>query len=170
MGNLSPRFKKGFTLAEMVVAVTILSVVMISVFEIYYGVLSLSKRLEFSRILQENARSVTETFALEIRERGFDAAYYDGATPETTLDFSEGNDVLAVRSLGALPSVRYYLMQDSPSGAVQCSASGALDCYLGRETVRSDGTSDRLRLTDSRVRIERLKFFISGVSAGTVVS
>jgi hypothetical protein len=42
---------------------------MISVFEIYYGVLSLSKRLEFSRILQENARSVTETFALEIRER-----------------------------------------------------------------------------------------------------
>ncbi len=42
------------------------------------------------------------------------------------------------------------------------AGSGA--CYLGRESVASDGTSSRERLTDSRVKVEGLRFHIVGAS------
>lgn len=112
--------RQAFTLIEIVVAVTILAVVMVSVFEIYLGVLTLNRRLEFSRSLQENARSMTETFAKEIRDRGIDLSFYDAGSFEKTLDYSDGNAVLAIRPDALGNSSRYYLMEDSVSGPVAC--------------------------------------------------
>lgn len=112
--------RQAFTLIEIVVAVTILAVVMVSVFEIYLGVLTLNRRLEFSRSLQENARSMTEMFAKEIRDRGIDLSFYDAGSFEKTLDYSNGNAVLAIRPDALGNSSRYYLMEDSVSGPVAC--------------------------------------------------
>ena len=115
--------QKGFTLVEVVVAVTILAVVMVSIFEIYLGVLSLNRRLEFARSLQENARSMTEMFAKEVRERGVDLSFYDAGSQDRTLDYSAGNKVLAIRPDSMGNSSRYYLMEDSVSGPVACALS-----------------------------------------------
>lgn len=161
---------QAFTLIEVLVAVTILAVVMVSVFEVYFGVLTLNRRLEFSRSLQENARSTTEMFAKEIRERGIDLAFYDNGSAARTLDYENGNDVLAVRPDALGNASRYYLMQDSVTGPVSCTDPAAKDCYLGRESVGSDGSSERVRVTDARVKVESLRFHIVGTSAATVSS
>lgn len=161
---------KAFTLVEVVVAVAILAVVMVSIFEIYLGVLSLNRRLEFARSLQENARSTTEMFAKEVRDRGVDLAFYDGGSETRILDYEHGNSVLAIRPDALGNASRYYLMEDSVSGPVVCTEAGSGGCYLGRESVAADGTSSRDRITDSRVKVEGLKFHIVGTSAAAVVS
>lgn len=159
-----------FTLVEVIVAVSILAVVMVSVFEVYFGVLSLNRRLEFARSLQENARGMTEMFAKEIRERGIDLSYYDGSTSDRTLDYSAGNAVLAIRPSAGGEASRYYLMKDSVSGPVVCGTTSTGGCYLGRESLAPDGTSERVRITDDRVRVDHLSFHIVGLSADSVSS
>ncbi len=80
----------------------------------------MNRRLEFSRSLQENARSMTEVFAKEIRDRGIDLSFYDAGSSERILDYENGNGVLAVRADSEGNSSRYYLMEDSVSGPVAC--------------------------------------------------
>ncbi len=69
--------KKAFTLIEIIIAVTILSFVMVSVFGIYSNIINLNKRLSVARSLQENARNVTEIIAKDIRDNGIAFACYD---------------------------------------------------------------------------------------------
>jgi prepilin-type N-terminal cleavage/methylation domain-containing protein len=61
--------KKAFTLIELILAITILSIIMLSIFVIYANIIESNKKLELSRILQENARNITETIAREVREK-----------------------------------------------------------------------------------------------------
>lgn len=75
-GNSTTRTVTGFTLIEIVVAITILAVIMVSVFEIYTRVMTINRRLELSRQLQESARLVTETIAEDIRRNGIDFNCY----------------------------------------------------------------------------------------------
>ena len=49
---------------------TILSIVIVSVFEVYSNIIVQSKRLELSRGLQQNARTIVETIAKDVREGG----------------------------------------------------------------------------------------------------
>lgn len=101
----------GFTLIELVVSVTILSVIMLSVFMIYSNILQINKRLEVMRMVQEDIRNITEQIASDIRESGIDFNYYDNSSTLKTNDYSgNGNRVLATRS-----GNRYYLMKDSMS-------------------------------------------------------
>lgn len=58
-----------FTLIELVVSVTILSVIMLSVFVIYSNLIQVNKRLEDMRIVQENIRNITEKIATDVREK-----------------------------------------------------------------------------------------------------
>ncbi len=118
---------------------------------------------------------MTEVFAKEIRDRGIDLSFYDAGSSERILDYGNGNGVLAVRADSEGNSSRYYLMEDSVSGPVACretepASESAPTCYLGRESVAPDGTSSRIRLTDSRVKIESLRFHIVGISAESVAT
>ena len=60
----------GFTLIEIIVAITILAIVLVSVFEIYSQIITTSKRLELARGLQQNTRTITESIASEVRSNG----------------------------------------------------------------------------------------------------
>lgn len=44
---------------------------MLSAFEVYTQVMTLSRKLEVQREIQESARAVTETIAKDVREKGF---------------------------------------------------------------------------------------------------
>lgn len=68
-GNHSLASHRGFTLIELVVAITILSVIMLSVFTIYSNIIQINKRLEVMRVVQENVRNITEQMASDIREK-----------------------------------------------------------------------------------------------------
>ena len=61
--------QEAFTLIELVVSITILSVILLSVFMIYSNLIQVNRRLEVIRIVQENIRNVTEQMASDIREK-----------------------------------------------------------------------------------------------------
>lgn len=144
----------GFTLIELIVSVTILSIIMLSVFIAYTDILQINKRLETLRTVQKNIRSATEQIASDVREKWIDLSYY--AFPHEILDYAgSGNIVLAIQW-----GIRYYPMKDSGSGPVICNENDLVDitvhCYLGKES----GT-ERIAITDSSVRIDKIRFFLS---------
>jgi prepilin-type N-terminal cleavage/methylation domain-containing protein len=65
MRNIS---NKGFTLIELVVSVTILSIIMLSVFSVFFLASDLNNKIDISRALQENVKNIVEVVAEDIRE------------------------------------------------------------------------------------------------------
>lgn len=151
--------RTAFTLIELVVSITILSVIMLSVFMIYSNLIQINKRLEVMRVVQENVRNITEQMATDIREKWIDLSYYDGSDTEKTNNYTgSGNAILAIRW-----GDKYYPMKDGPGGMpVLCSEADqrnlAVHCYIGKE----DSMSHRKAISDDRVRIENIRFFLSG--------
>lgn len=80
VGGRPVRARLGFTLIEIIVSLTILSIVLISVFQIYSNIIVMSKRLELGRSLQQNARSIVETIARDVREGGIAFECYSPST------------------------------------------------------------------------------------------
>lgn len=150
--------RTAFTLIELVVSITILSVIMLSVFMIYSNLIQINKRLEALRIVQENIRNITEQIASDVREKWIDLTYYDNSTPEKINNYTgNGNTVLAIQW-----GERYYPMKDSLSGPIICTESDQknpnIHCYIGKE----DSLNQRKPISDDRVRIENIRFFLSG--------
>lgn len=57
-----------FTLIEVIVAVTILSIIMISVFNVFFLASNLSNKTDASRIMQENIKNLVEIISEDIRQ------------------------------------------------------------------------------------------------------
>lgn len=146
-----------FTLIELVVSVTILSIIMLSVFVVYSDLIQVNKRLEALRMVGENTRTVTEMIASDVREKWIDFAYYDWSSTEKTLAYDGGGNLILAIQWG----VRYYPMRDSSAGPVGCNEADfvniATHCYIGREQW-----GVRTPLTSNSVRIDSVRFFISG--------
>lgn len=154
-----------FTLIELVVSVTILSIIMLSVFVVYSDLIQVNKRLEALRMVGEDMRTVTEKIASDVREKWIDFTYYDWSSVERTSAYSgSGNLVLAIQW-----GVRYYPMKDSLAGPTLCHESDltnlATHCYIGREQW-----GERIALTTANVRIEDIRFFFSGTSKDTATN
>ena len=110
------------------------------------------------RIIQENVRNITEQIASDIREKWIDFNYYDGSSHWKTNNYTgSGNRILAIQW-----GDRYYTIKDGIGGATICTEAEQKDlkihCYMGKEDV----SGNRKALSDDRVRIEHLHFFISG--------
>lgn len=141
------RPKKAFTLIELLVAITILAVIMLSILAIYSDIVGINKRLEYSRIINENSRNIIETFASQIRQKWIN---YNSYTPLMwwNIDYEKWNNILY-----ANPNDTYCLKK---TWADICDASCYTDpykCYLGK--IWND-----IKLNDERVVIKNLKFFI----------
>ncbi len=59
---------KAFTLVEIIVAVTILSIIMISVIFIFVNASKLSMKIDTNRVLQENSKNIIETISEDLRK------------------------------------------------------------------------------------------------------
>ncbi len=53
------------------ISISIFSLMMLSAFEVYAQVMTLSRKLEVQREVQESARAITEAIAKDVREKGF---------------------------------------------------------------------------------------------------
>lgn len=64
--------KTWFTLVEMMVALTILSIIMVSVMMIFYLVSQISSRVELHRFMQENVKNTFDIIAEDVRTWSID--------------------------------------------------------------------------------------------------
>ena len=63
------KIKSWFTLIELVVSITILSMIMISIFAIFKISNDINNKTEISRSMQENIKNIVETFWEEVRTK-----------------------------------------------------------------------------------------------------
>jgi prepilin-type N-terminal cleavage/methylation domain-containing protein len=57
---------KGFTLVEIMVAITIFMIVMISVMQIFGISVNLTNKIDINRQIQENIKNLTETISEDV--------------------------------------------------------------------------------------------------------
>lgn len=62
------RYRKAFTLIEIMVAITLFMVVMVSVMQIFWISSQLTNKIDINRQVQENIKNLTETIAEDIRK------------------------------------------------------------------------------------------------------
>lgn len=175
----------GFTLVEVIVAMSILSIVLVSIFQVYSNIIVMSKRLELGRGLQQNARTIVETIAKDVREGGIAFECYAPSSsspsgcnggPHPTDYFGSGASILIVRApTGTCVTdqecyIQYYLAKPTATlGDVPCSDVDAGEpglCHITRRVVHAGAdVGERLRLSDPLTNISRLRFYLSGVSA-----
>ncbi len=59
-----------FTLVEVIVAITILSIIMISVISVFISWSDISAKIDIQRWMQENIKNIVETIAEDVRKNG----------------------------------------------------------------------------------------------------
>ena len=74
--------KKAFTVIEIVVAVTILSIVLISVMQIYISSADINLKTDVNRALQQNIKSAIETIAEDVRKNWVDKLWLNSCDVE----------------------------------------------------------------------------------------
>lgn len=60
--------KSWFTLIEIIVSVSILSIIMVSIFSIFQIIANLNNKIDVSRSMQENIKNIVETIAEDVRK------------------------------------------------------------------------------------------------------
>lgn len=143
-----------FTLIELMVAITIFSIIMLSVFVIYKNIIDANKKLELTRTLQENSRNIIENLATEIREKWVDYDYYKAYTEDLDNTWS-GNKVLSIKN-----SWEYCMQKVQSSCDISCYTNPE-SCYLGK-------LDTQIKLSDERVEIKNLKFYIGWKPNSTI--
>lgn len=149
---------KWFTLIEIIISITILSVIMVSVFSIYWNLISINKKLEVSRAIQENTKSITESIATSIRNNWIDYSRYNTSNPDTenrSINYSDWNNILFLSWWKS-----YYLAENISWTSVACSTSWD-SCYL---------YDWEKRISDERVSVSWLRFYISWKWANSLES
>lgn len=61
-------YKKAFTLIEVIVSITILSMILVSVFAVFFLASDLSNKADVNRLMQENIKNIVETISEDVRK------------------------------------------------------------------------------------------------------
>ena len=134
---------------------------MLSAFEVYTQVMSLSRKLEVQREVQESARAITEAIAKDVREKGF--VITDPSKPYQTwsqLIIQPG----ASMWVWHIFDVGYFLKtKDTWSSAFSiCSDVSTNNCIL----TQIDTYNYERSLVSDRVRVTSLTFEEMGENVG----
>lgn len=167
----------GFTLVELMIAMTIFGMMSIMVMTIYFSTTDTTRLLNAQRELAETAREITERISADIREKWiitdtlkeFDVNY----DPWKKYDYTgSGSEFLN------LTHWRYVYGIKKTGGMDTCSGTRKSDpkIHCGLYFLEySDNGENGYNLVDSfnplesrkRVKIENLKFYISGDGVNT---
>ena len=160
----------GFTLVELMIAMTIFGMMSVMVMTIYFSTTETSRRLNAQRELAGTAREIIERISEDVRDRGFsgDLAFDPNYALWKRYDYTgSGSEYLN------LASGRYVYGAKKAGGMDPCTGTKKTDprVHCGLYYVDySDNGAAGYNLVDSytpdesrkRVKIEDMKFYISG--------
>jgi prepilin-type N-terminal cleavage/methylation domain-containing protein len=138
------REKRAFTLIELMVSVALFTIVMSIVATAYLHMLSLDRRVRATNDVSNNLNFVVDTMARSIRTG---TTYQCGGG--TNCVYPSGQSTFTFKD-DQSNTVKYAL---SAGQITECSGSGCIDTPI----------------TDPRITISNLTFFVSGVGAGDTV-
>lgn len=146
---------KWFTLIEVIVSITILSIIMISIFYIFTLVNNLSNKTDASRIMQENIKNLVEIISEDIRKNEVYWVNNDMITWNCTKDTLTDN-YLKWTKLCVWWS-EYYLASFDGNSWIR---KGSCDLWKNCSIVRKRGW-DIEPITNSFITFNYLEFYYS---------
>lgn len=122
----------GFTLAEIITAVAILSLIMVAVSTFQYNVLSYNRSAQVSLTNAQEAQSLIKTVAKELRamQQSANGAYPIAVAATSTITFFSDTD-----RDGTEEQVRYYLASSTLYRGI-IKPSGSPLAYTGSESTK----------------------------------
>lgn len=150
---------QGFTLIELIVSITIFSIVMVSVMSIFIFSSDMSGKIEINRVMQENTKNVVETLAEDIRENGIVGVSSSvGVSCSTFWWWVESWNKLCT-STG-----EYFLWKYDDLAGVWLRVNPATECQTLQDhcTLLRDDRTSTFPLTNSFITFRDIHFYISG--------
>lgn len=143
-------YKSWFTLVEVIVAVTIFSMIMISVLMIFANTNDLSMKIDVDRILQENTKNIIETISDDLKNQDIKTCW-DGIT-----DWCIWQDKLTTSNELWVWNNHYYLAKESSILWTYIKISSLDDCKTNQCFIMKNWEI----LSNSYVTIKKLEFNI----------
>ena len=177
------RNTSGFTMVEMVIAVTIFSFMSIAMLSTYIQTTNTSAKLRMTRLLSESAREITERIVDDVRASGFSVAdsRYDDFTIGNELwknpDYtSYGGEILAIGSENRATK-KYIFGKKQGNTLGHCTPIDQMQpsIHCGLYVVKNNDFASAWNILDSfvpeeekkRVKLEHFRFYISGDGVNT---
>jgi len=148
----------GFTLIEILVSITILSIILVSVFAVYISSSEISLKTDITRALQQNVKSSVEKISEDIRKNGFDCVRNSIALESCDL---AGINITNEWSILTIWWNHYYLAKYDGTlyGITNVSECDEIDekCTL----VMKNWTSSAKPIMNSWVDVKNIQFLAS---------
>lgn len=156
----------GFTLIEILVSITILSIILISVFSIYISSTNINLKTDITRALQQNVKSTVEMISEDIRKNWFDCVkqqYTDACILPT---INKTNDGVMLQ----IAANSYYLAQYNGTNYTWVQSHNCDEIDEKCTLVMNDWWWAK-PIMNSWVDVKDIKFFISNtwVKKATIV-
>jgi len=150
----------GFTLIELIVSITLFSIVMVSVITIFIFSSDMSAKIEINRLMQENTKNAVETIAEDIRDNGIIGVSPDSSSLScsTFSSWVDSGDKLCTKSS------EYFLGKHDDVTDDWIRVDPKVDCVELQDQcvlIRNDGLS-KFPLTNSFMSFRDIQFYISG--------
>lgn len=147
--------KKWFTLIEVIVSLTILSLILVSVLTIFNVSSRMSLTADINRAMQENVKNIVEQIAEDIRNNGINICNGWGSD---CYDFSAVSGNYITSEVLYIWWNTYYLAKESTSWWFVQASIGDCEDIKAQCVLVKNGASP---LSNSRVNISNLSFEIS---------
>lgn len=148
--------KKAFTLVEVLVSITIFSMISISIIWIYITSSDIAVKSDINRILHENLKNISSTIAEDIRKNWIEwvsRAIWD------TCEFDASNNYKTWDKLCSKSWSEYYLAKKDDISWIYTRVDKSECEWLNDNCIIY--ISDKWPLTNSYVAVKDLKFFVS---------
>lgn len=163
---------RGFTLIELMIAMTIFAVMSTMVMSVYLNTMTTSRKLDLTRYMNETAREITEKLSEDVREKWIDMKTEFDQSPSGYLFWTDqsdythsGTEFLQIGNSW----ITYVYGSKTETGIRPCigdiKINPNIHCGLYRITGGNyDNLVDSFIPDDSkkRVKIDSLRFYISG--------
>lgn len=152
--------KPAFTLIEIIIAMTIFGIIMVSVLSIFLFSSQMSTRVEMNRIMQENIKNVTEDIAENIRLSSLADVIADESAASCGVTAFTGTGTKLCLNSWVEYTIWYLSWNDwdKQNSISECKDITKANCHI----IKRDGPSeDYYPLSNSFTHFENISFEIT---------
>lgn len=148
---------QGFTLVEIIIAMTIFSMIMVSVFSVFWVIVNLNNKLDISRAMQENIKNLTDIIAQDMRLN--EIWWVNANIVADSCSMPSDENMFKMWDKLCIWENSYYLAKNVDGSWVRVWSRD--ECVNNQCYIVQNNWSKVTQLTNSWVEFEELSFWVS---------